>query len=211
MDARDFENARWVGWNQPVQFRHRACVDMIAQGTVLDIGCGDGLLLSMLSEKGVTGEGVDFSVEAIRKCEEKGVRATQHNLEGTLPFPDNSFDWVVALDVLEHQHDPAPLLAEMKRISKKNVVVGVPNFSSLPARLQVLLGRVPENNRPNKGHIYWFNHSVLCALALRVGLTSVRWSMNTFKPFSLFGTLFQRVLPNAFALSFVAHFTKNRD
>lgn len=208
MDAITFENARWVGWDQPVQFRHRACAAMITQGTVLDIGCGDGLLLSMLSEKGVVGEGVDFSEEAIRKCAEKGVRTTRHNLEGRLPYSDNSFDWVVALDVLEHQHDPAPLLAEMTRISKKNVIVGVPNFSSFPARLQTLFGRVPENNKPNKGHIYWFNHKVLYTLALRAELTSVQWSMNTFKPFSLFGTLFQRMLPNVFALSFVAHFVK---
>jgi methionine biosynthesis protein MetW len=208
MDAQKFENARWVGWDQPLLFRHRACIDMIGEGTVLDVGCGDGLLLSVLAKKGVMGEGVDFSEEAVRKCTEKGIRATRHSLDEKLPYADNSFDWVVALDVLEHQYDPQKLLAEMTRVSKKNVIVGVPNFSSFPARLQVLAGRVPENNRPNKGHIYWFNYRVLSELVRKSNLVLRTCAMNTFRPATLFGTALQNAVPNVFALSFVAHCTK---
>jgi methionine biosynthesis protein MetW len=208
MDAQTFENARWLAGDQKVQFRHHACFDMISKGSVLDVGCGDGLLLAMLKEKEITGEGVDFSDEAIRKCASKGIRATKHDLNGRLPFDDNSFDWVVALDVLEHQHDPLSLLKEMTRISKMHVVVGVPNFSSLPARLQVLTGRVPENNKPNKGHIYWFNYSVLVNLGKQAGLKLYTYTANTFRPLSFFGNIFQRFFPNISSLSFIAHFTK---
>ncbi len=208
MDAQTFENARWLAGNQKVQFRHRACVDMVTEGSVLDVGCGDGLLLSMLKEKGVLGEGVDFSEDAVHKCAERGIHATQHDLSEKLPFADNSFDYVVALDVLEHQFDPLSVLREMTRVSRKNVVVGVPNFSSLPARFQTLFGRVPENNRPNKGHVYWFNYFVLMNLAIHAGLESGTYTANTFKPLSFFGGFFQRLFPNACALSFVVCFVK---
>ncbi len=208
MDAHKFENARWQLGDQTPQFRHYACADIIGQGNVLDVGCGDGLLLDMLREKGVSGEGVDFSEEAIQKCKAKGIRATRHTLDEKLLYADTSFDWVVALDVLEHQYDPLALLREMTRVSKKNVIVGVPNFSSFPARLQVLLGAVPENNKPNKGHIYWFNYPVLCDLASRSGLIMHECRANTFRPATVFGSAPQRFLPNLFSLSFVAHFTK---
>ncbi len=208
MDAKTFENARWLAGDQKIQFRHRACVDMITEGSVLDVGCGDGLLLAMLKEKGIRGEGVDFSEEAVRKCATKGVTAVRHDLNQPLPFPDGAFDWVVALDVLEHQHEPLFLLKEMARVSRKNVIVGVPNFSSLPARLQILSGAVSENNQPHKGHVYWFNYPVLIGLASKAGLKRAACSMNTFRPATLFGDRFQQLFPNLFALSFVAHLIK---
>ena len=208
MDAQTFENARWQAGDQKTQFRHHACTGMVTGGSVLDIGCGDGLLLAMLKEKGVTGEGVDFSEEAVRKCADKGVRATQHDLNQPLPFPDGAFDWVIALDVLEHQYEPLFLLKEMARVSRKNIVVGVPNFSSLPARLQILTGNVSENNQPHKGHVYWFNYPVLVGLATKAGLDLTTCAMNTFRPATFFGDMLTKLFPNLFALSFVAHFHK---
>ncbi len=208
MDAKKFENARWRSGDQKRQFRHLTCVDLIDGGSVLDVGCGDGLLLSMLREKGVTGEGVDFSDEAIKKCTEKNIKATQHDLSERFPFADGSFDCVVALDVLEHQFNPLAVLREMARVSRKNVIVGVPNFSSLPARLQALFGVVPENNKPNKGHVYWFNYHVLKNLANQSGLSIKAYRANTFRPLSFFGNFFQNAFPNSCALSFVVHFVK---
>ena len=114
----------------------------------------------------------------------------------------------LVLDVLEHVYDPLRLLQEAARVSKQFVIVGVPNFSSLPARLQVLRGTVPENNQPNKGHLYWFNHNVLSKVATKAGLQVVEMQMNTFKPISLFGNWLVRLFPNLFALSFVVKYTK---
>jgi methionine biosynthesis protein MetW len=208
MDAQTFENARWQSSDQKVQFRHHASLNLISEGTVLDVGCGDGLFLNMLKEKGIDARGVDFSGEAIQKCATKGVQASKHDLSEPLPFPDGTFDWVVALDVLEHQYDPLSLLKEMTRVSRRNVIVGVPNFSSLPARLQTLSGMVPENNKPHKGHVYWFNYSVLLGLAAKARLEITKCAMNTFRPATVFGGTFPNLFPNLFALSFVAHFTK---
>jgi methionine biosynthesis protein MetW len=204
MDVKEFENKRWAGMDQPTEFRHRAAVDMVQGGSVLDLGCGDGLLFELLGNTIERGVGLDISPEAVRKATEKGFDARLHSFDDPLPFEDSAFDYVVLLDVLEHVYDPVLLLKEAARVSKQFVIVGVPNFSSLPARLQVLRGHVPENNRPNKGHIYWFNRLVLADTVRAAGLEVEELRMNTFSPFSFFGGLAPGIAPNLFALSFVA-------
>ena len=209
MSVITFEDKRWKEHPQKKEFRHKACASMIAGGTVLDIGCGDGLLLKMLREQGVTAAGVDISPEAVVQCRAAGFEAAEHNLDGTLPYADNSFDAVTMLDILEHVYDPQFVLQEAARVARTNVIIGVPNFSSLPARLQVLLGKVPENNRPHKGHLYWFNWLVLDEVTRMAGLRPVEIRMNTFSPFSKLGSFAQRFWPNMFALSFVSKYRKD--
>ncbi|HVU80072.1 MAG TPA: methionine biosynthesis protein MetW [Candidatus Paceibacterota bacterium] len=210
MSVTDFENARWSASDQKVQFRHRAAADMIQGGSVLDLGCGDGLLFELLGSKIERGLGLDISPEAVHKAREKGFEALVHSFDEPLPLEDDSFDYAVLLDVLEHVYDPVPLLREAGRVAKE-VIVGVPNFSSLPARLQVLLGQVPENNSPHKGHIYWFNHSVLRRVAKQAGVRIAELRMNTFSPASLFGDALVQAAPNLLALSFVARMPKEEE
>ena len=200
----DFENERWSSTPQSLEFRHRVALAMIPEGTVLDLGCGDGLLLELLRAKRIEGTGLDVSEEAVRICRGKGFPAEAHALSDTLPYADGAFDTVVLLDVLEHVYDPASLLREAGRVARERVIISVPNFSSLPARLHALRGLVPENNRPNKGHVYWFNHPVLKALAGEAGLRFARIEMNTFFPLTFFEKKVTKILPNLTALSFVA-------
>lgn len=207
-DAASFEDERWRTFAQPREFRHDAALALITDGPVLDIGCGDGLLLSLLKERGIEAEGIDISPEAAARCTELGLTARTYDPAQTFPFPDGAFETVVLLDVLEHVYDPVALLKEAARVSRAAVIVGVPNFSSLPARIQVLFGRVPENNQPNKGHVYWFNDHVLHGVARSAGLEERRRLMNTFRPFAWFGEFFPRLAPGLFALSFVARFER---
>lgn len=206
MDVKEFENKRWGAADQKTEFRHRAATSLIEGGTVLDLGCGDGHLFELLSNKIVKKEsvGLDISPEAVRKVVAKGFNARVHSFDDPLPFEHSTFDHVVLLDVLEHVYDPTSLLREAARVSKKSVIISVPNFSSLPARLQTLLGRVPENNRPHKGHIYWFNHAVLAGVVRGAGLEVVVMKMNTFFPITHTGNSLVRLFPNLLALSFVA-------
>lgn len=208
MSARDFENQRWEDHSQQSEFRHRAALSLIQIGPVLDIGCGDGLFLSFCKEKGIEAQGVDFSDVAVAHCGEKGLKAQQADIStGALPFADGAFETVVALDVLEHVYNPELLIAEMKRIAAQSVIIGVPNFSSFPARLQTLFGRVPENNRPNKGHIYWFNYPILRALLEKNGLRIAELRVNApWERVPLLGLVTRalaKLFPNLFALSFV--------
>lgn len=212
MSVRDFENKRWQESPQKIEFRHRACLDLVTDGTVLDIGCGDGLLLSLLREKGIESTGVDISIKAVEHCRAIGFTTIEHSLDNPLPFADNSFDTVVLLDVLEHVYEPLSVLLEARRIARTRVIVGVPNFSSLPARAQTLLGKVPENNRSNKGHIYWFNWFVLRSLVAHGNLRILKTRTNVLwesKP--ILGSLMRALavaLPNFFALSFVTQCEK---
>lgn len=217
MSAKNFENKRWEGENQKISFRHKTAFKMITsipnkEMSVLDLGCGDGLLLSLLKERGIIGKGLDISDEAVAKTRNRGFEASVFDFSDRLPFADKTFDVVVSLDVLEHLYNPENLLKEANRVSKRFVIIGVPNFNSLPARIQVLFGAVPENNRPNKGHVYWFNYFVLNKMTNENNLIFHELRMNTIMENRfLIGKLFKFlaiIWPSLFALSFVVKLEK---
>ena len=93
---------------------------------VLDLGCGRGILLDRLAAGFCTqGFGVDISRGTLRALQSESLHP--HRVvcsEGeNLPFPDNSFDMAVTLDVLEHVQNPERVLAEMLRVLKPGRVV----------------------------------------------------------------------------------------
>lgn len=213
-EIKDFENDRWKEGDQAFVFRHEKAIEMISEGQkVLDIACGDGLLMSTLKKKGALVYGVDISEEAIRKCKDKGLDVSVVDIATEkLPFQDGAFDVVVMLDVLEHLYNPDVLLREAMRVSRKDLIISVPNFNSLPARFQVLFGGIPENNRSNKGHVYWFNYYVLKKMTNDAGVKFADVQLNTFwENYFLIGKLMKlitRVFPSLFALSFVVRLRK---
>ncbi len=83
---------------------------------ILDVGCGTGANLEMLSQFG-SAEGVDVSDEALDFCRKKGL-SVQKGLAESLPYPDGSFDITTALDVIEHLDDDIAGLKEMYRVTK---------------------------------------------------------------------------------------------
>ncbi|MBX3265795.1 MAG: class I SAM-dependent methyltransferase [Acidobacteria bacterium] len=83
---------------------------------ILDVGCGTGANLEMLSQFG-SAEGVDVSDEALEFCRRKGL-AVQKGLAEKLPYADETFDITTALDVVEHLDDDVAGLKEMHRITK---------------------------------------------------------------------------------------------
>jgi SAM-dependent methyltransferase len=84
---------------------------------ILDVGCGTGANLEMLSQFGEA-EGVDVSDDALEFCRQKGLKA-QKGLAETLPFEDETFDLTTALDVVEHLDEDIAGLREMHRVTKK--------------------------------------------------------------------------------------------
>jgi SAM-dependent methyltransferase len=83
---------------------------------ILDVGCGTGANLEMLSQFG-NAEGVDVSDDALEFCRRKGL-GVKKGLAETLPFDDDSFDVTTALDVVEHLDDDIAGLKEMYRVTK---------------------------------------------------------------------------------------------
>lgn len=83
---------------------------------ILDVGCGTGANLEMLSQFG-SAEGVDVSDDALEFCRKKGL-TVQKGLAETLPYEDETFDVTTALDVIEHLDDDIAGLKEMFRVTK---------------------------------------------------------------------------------------------
>jgi SAM-dependent methyltransferase len=90
---------------------------------VLELGCGAGML-ALLKRKGVVLTGVDLSSECAIAARRNGYDATYCTELSSLPFPDDSFDYVVSLDVLGHveaaQKDA--VLAEIRRVLRPSGV-----------------------------------------------------------------------------------------
>lgn len=212
MNVKQFENNRWGRDDQVICFRHEAVLEMIGEGEVLDLGSGDGLFIGLLRQKGISGEGLDISEEGVAKTLSKGLKASVFDFNGGIPFGDGTFYVVSMLDLLEHIYSPGDLLREAVRVSKKYIIISVPNFSSLPARIQTILGNVPENNRPNKGHVFWFNYFILKNLAKEAGLNFVQVKVNTFwQNYFVLGSVIKflaKIWPSLFALSFVVKLEK---
>ena len=95
---------------------------------ILDVGCGTGANLEMLSQFGAA-EGVDVSDEALEFCRQKGL-TVQKGLAETLPYPEDSFDITTALDVIEHLDDDVAGLREMHRVTRTggHSLIFVPAF-----------------------------------------------------------------------------------
>jgi len=112
---------------------------------VLDLGCGDGLLLARLvREKGVRGTGVEISQEGVQAAIARGLSVVQADLdEGLADYQDQSFDWVILHQTLQSLVKPALVLDEMLRVGKRGIV-GLPNFGYWQLRFRFFLtGRMP--------------------------------------------------------------------
>lgn len=97
---------------------------------VLDVGCGEGFTLNKLKEEGIgkSWQGVDFEEEAIKigKKVYPNLQLKQGNIYD-LEYKNSSFDLVVCTEVLEHLEEPEKGLREILRVSKKYVILSVPN------------------------------------------------------------------------------------
>jgi SAM-dependent methyltransferase len=142
---RRVEESHWwfVGRRQIIRsFLERICGDLKAtrrgnepQGSalnILDVGCGTGANLEMLSEFGEA-EGVDLSAEALSFCQARGLQNVKQGEAEALPYEDNSFDLVTGLDVVEHLDDDLAGLQEMRRVLRAGgrALLFVPAFMFL--------------------------------------------------------------------------------
>lgn len=98
--------------------------------SILDVGCGEGFSLCKLSEYkiGEKLEGIDYSKEAISTGKKlfPGLLLKQGNVYN-LPYKDNAFDLILCTEILEHLENPKKALQEILRVSKKYILVSVPN------------------------------------------------------------------------------------
>ncbi|MCL4802130.1 MAG: methionine biosynthesis protein MetW [Burkholderiales bacterium] len=112
--------------------------------SVLDLGCGDGLLLKHLAQtRGARGYGLEIADEKVIACVANGVNVIQVDIErGLSDFDDDSFDYVILSLTLQAVRRTEPIVMEMLRVGREAIVT-FPNFGHWEARWQVLAGRMP--------------------------------------------------------------------
>jgi methionine biosynthesis protein MetW len=125
---------------------HRIILSWVETGsTVLELGCGDGTLLSLLTdEKHVHAQGIEIDAKAVHECVAKGLSVFQEDIEsGLSEYPDKSFDFTILDQSLQQLKKPDHALKEALRVGKK-IIISFPNFAYYTVRFQILFGgKVP--------------------------------------------------------------------
>lgn len=127
--------------------QYQRFVDLVPPGsTVLDAGCGEGMLSVMLAKHGCIVTGVDLSEPNIEACKkygaDEGVSERVTFVVGDaehLPAADRSFDYVVSSHVLEHLPDFVQGVREINRIATKGAVIAIPTCLN-PSAMTLLGG-----------------------------------------------------------------------
>ena len=125
---------------------HNVIVDWVKpHSRVLDLGCGDGTLLSLLIEqKSCQATGIEIDEKAIYQCVEKGLTVGHGDIDtGLSEYSNQRFDYVILNESLQQVLHPKKVILEALRVGKK-VITGVPNFCHSLARFQIFFqGHVP--------------------------------------------------------------------
>lgn len=99
---------------------------------ILDIGCGPGVFLKELKDFGIC-YGIDNSAQAVNFCRKESINNVKLGDAANIPYSNNRFDAVLALDMLEHIKDDNLAIKEIKRVLKDGglAIIFVPAFNFL--------------------------------------------------------------------------------
>jgi len=111
----------------------------------LDIGCGDGALMTALAEdKQVDARGIEIDATLVERCVARGLSVVQGDADRDLGFyPDGAFDFAILSQTLQTAARPDHMLAELLRVGRR-AFVSFPNFAYWRMRQALLVtGRMP--------------------------------------------------------------------
>lgn len=180
------------------------------KGIVAEIGCAQGNISLLLAEKGYKAFGVDLRHSFLTYMMMKYERGELYPIGGNaenLPFKDNSFDAVILAELLEHVIYPQKIIAEAKRILKKEgiMIITTPNGeyirNSLPSYQKFIPQKVQAQFLPDaNGHLFAFRLKELKDLISKSGfrILEARTMMTPF----ITGYLYFRKLVHFFPYRF---------
>lgn len=147
---------------------------------LLDFGCGKGTItgeiIAMNPRADITG--VDVSQEALDFISKKFKKQKFYKIEdgGKLPFKDNTFDFIIASDVLEHVYDTENAFTELARILKPGgrILISVPYNGKLK-NVIITLFFYESVFTPYTPHIRFFSKKSLGEALSNVRLRPIKW------------------------------------
>ena len=176
--------------------------------TLLEVGCGDGHLLSLLRDKYSKCIGIEYSELRLRRVKEnlKDVNFVGINgsVEDMSMIASESIDCIVSADTIEHVPDIYSAADEMYRVLKPGgmIVINTPNIAFIKKRLQLLFGRFPSTSQPNEGfgdeimydggHLHYFTLRSLKKLLVRSGF--IIQGSNGYGPFGFIHNIYPKLL-----------------
>ncbi|MEO1282895.1 MAG: methionine biosynthesis protein MetW [Pseudomonadota bacterium] len=136
------------GQAQAARVDHLLIAEMVTPGSrVLDVGCGDGALLQLLTEtKAIDGRGVELSRERVNACVTQGLSVIQGDADADLDaYPDQAFDYAILSLTIQATQRPKTVLKNLLRIGKR-AIVSFPNFGHWKIRWDLTVtGRMPRS------------------------------------------------------------------
>ena len=157
-----------------------------APGSVLDVGCGEGVLTHEWAER--LGEGPVVGIDLDDpKLRAEWAQRSRPNLEyrvadaTALDFAEGDFDLAAAIEVLEHVPDPEATLAEMARVARRHLLVSVPR-EPLWRALNLARGAYLRSLGNTAGHVnHWSKRGFVSLLSRHGTVEQVRspfpWTM----------------------------------
>jgi SAM-dependent methyltransferase len=146
---------RWVA-NLDATFGRIAADPASQTGTALEVGCGEGVISSMLQKR--------FGAVWALDLPDAGLRSEWSRVPGPhflhadahhLPFPDAQFDVVVSVEVLEHLTDPLVGLLEIARVARRHIILSVPR-EPIFRTCNLIAGRYVRDLGNTPGHLnHW--------------------------------------------------------
>jgi len=108
------------------KFREEISHYIYESDSILDVGCGTGLMLSRLKAKKKTG--IDASAKLLTQTKREGIKLMRGDAE-KLPFRNRTFDVVYSVNLLEHTGHPERVISEAERVLKESgkLIVITPN------------------------------------------------------------------------------------
>lgn len=167
----DSPRGRWIGATELALLRRR--LDLRAGQQVLDVGCGSGWFTRQLAQAGLQPTGLDLDAAMLAVARQR-TPAGIHWLQGDatqLPFADRSFDHVVALTSLCFVPDWPRAVAEMVRVARRGVALGLLNRHSLLWREK---GQGGGSGAYRGAH--WHTRSEVAACLRQLPLRNVRYA-----------------------------------
>lgn len=197
----------------------------------LDLGCGDGELTLQIAHlvKAKEVVGVDISEEALEKARDRSIKTYKIDLEkDPLPFMDNYFDLITAVEVLEYLRTVDNVLSESFRVLKPGgfLLVSVSNLGSWINRLLLLFGYQPMHTEPSMkyhvglpivgirrkpnyaGHVNLMTFKALCSLLkaynfVIIDVVGIHWHVR-YRVLDVFDRIFSRIPSLAHGVAILA-------